>query len=97
MPDAPTRVLFRELEREGIEPYEVPNLYLSVEEPDTFVDITDTLPTKIKALLAHESQLGPEVEDSVTTRARELGERAGVEFAEGFRAFRLADDDEADD
>lgn len=97
MPDAPTRVLFQELEREGIQPFEVPNLYLSVEDPDTFVDITDTLPTKIKALLAHESQLGPEVEDRVTARARELGERAGVEFAEGFRAFRLVGDDEADD
>jgi LmbE family N-acetylglucosaminyl deacetylase len=90
-------VQFQELEREGIEPYEVPNLYLSVEDPDTFVDITDTLPTKIKALFAHASQLGPEVEDRVTARAREIGERAGVEFAEGFRAFRLVADDHADD
>jgi LmbE family N-acetylglucosaminyl deacetylase len=97
MPDAPTRVLFQELEQEGIEPFEVPNLYLSVEEPDTFVDITHTLPTKIKALLAHASQLGPDVEDRVTARAREIGERAGVEFAEGFKAFRLVDDGDADD
>jgi LmbE family N-acetylglucosaminyl deacetylase len=90
MPDAPTRVLFRELEDEGLEPFEVPNLYLATEDADTFVDITDTLPIKLKALLAHESQLGADVEEVVTARAREVGERAGCEFAEGFRAFGFA-------
>ncbi len=91
MPDAPTRVMFQELEEEGLQPFEVPNLYLSSDEPDTFVDISDTLPLKLKALSAHASQLGPDVEERVTERARELGERAGCEYAEGFRAFRLAD------
>jgi LmbE family N-acetylglucosaminyl deacetylase len=94
MPDAPTRVMFQELEGEGLEPFEVPNLYLSAEEPDTFVDITDTLAVKLKALSAHASQLGPDVEERVTARARELGERAGCEFAEGFRGFRLSDVDD---
>jgi len=92
MPDAPTRVMFRELEGEGLEPFEVPNLYLATEDADTFVDIGDTLPIKLKALLAHESQLGADVEERVTARAREVGERAGCEFAEGFKAFRLVDD-----
>ena len=94
MPDAPTRVMFQELEDEGLEPFEVPNLYLSAEEADTFVDITDTLAVKLKALSAHASQLGPDVEERVTARAREVGERAGCEFAEGFRAFRLTDDED---
>jgi LmbE family N-acetylglucosaminyl deacetylase len=94
MPDAPTRVMFQELEEEGLEPFEVPNLYLSVEEPDTFVDIGETLAVKLKALRAHVSQLGHEVEERVTARAREVGEHAGCEFAEGFKAFRLRDDDE---
>jgi LmbE family N-acetylglucosaminyl deacetylase len=93
MPDAPTRVMFQELEEEGIEPYEIPNLYLSAEEADTFVDITETLAVKLKALGEHASQLGPEVEERVTARAREVGERAGCEFAEGFRAFRFIEDD----
>jgi LmbE family N-acetylglucosaminyl deacetylase len=93
MPDAPTRVMFQELEAEGLEPYEVPTLYLSADDPDTFVDITDTLAVKLKALAAHASQLGPEVEERVTARAREVGERAGCEFAEGFRAFRLTEDE----
>jgi LmbE family N-acetylglucosaminyl deacetylase len=97
MPDAPTRVMFQELEDEGLEPFEVPNLYLAVEEPDLFVDITETLELKLKALAAHASQLGPDVEEFVTARARELGERAGVEYAEGFRAFRLQDEGDEDD
>ncbi len=93
MPDAPTRVMFQELEREGLEPFEVPNLYLAGNELDTFVDITDTFDLKLKALFAHESQLGPEVEEWVAKRARELGERAGYEMAEGFKSFRLVDDE----
>jgi LmbE family N-acetylglucosaminyl deacetylase len=94
MPDAPTRVMFQELEDEGLEPFEVPNLYLAAEEADTFVDITDTLAVKLKALSAHASQLGPDVVERVTARAREVGERAGYEFAEGFRGFRLTDDED---
>lgn len=93
MPDAPTRVMFQELEAEGLEPFEIPNLYLSAEEADTFVDISETLTVKLKALGAHASQLGPDVEERVTARAREVGERAGCEFAEGFRAFRFIEDD----
>jgi LmbE family N-acetylglucosaminyl deacetylase len=93
MPDAPTRVMFQELEAEGLEPFEIPNLYLLAEEADTFVDISETLTVKLKALGAHASQLGPDVEERVTARAREVGERAGCEFAEGFRAFRFIEDD----
>lgn len=93
MPDAPTRVMFRELEAEGLEPFEIPNLYLLAEEADTFVDISETLSVKLKALGAHASQLGPDVEERVTARAREVGERAGCEFAEGFRAFHFIEVD----
>jgi LmbE family N-acetylglucosaminyl deacetylase len=93
MPDAPTRVMFQELEEEGLEPFEVPNLYLSADDADTFVDITDTIEMKLKALSAHPSQLGPEIEERVIARAREVGERAGCEFAEGFKAFRFDDED----
>ena len=55
----------------------------SMEEPDTFVDITDTLAVKLKALGAHESQLGPDVEERVTERAREVGERAAASSRKG--------------
>ena len=47
MPDAPTRVMFQELEEEGLEPFEIPNLWLATGEPDTYVDITDTIEQKV--------------------------------------------------
>ena len=93
MPDSPTRVMFQELEDEGLEPFEVPNLYLSAEEADTFVDITDTLAVKLKALSARFAA-GTGCGGTGHRRARELGARAGCGFAEGFRGFRLTDDED---
>jgi LmbE family N-acetylglucosaminyl deacetylase len=94
MPDAPTRVMFQELEDEGIEPFEVPNLWLVTNEPDTYVDITDTIDTKIAALAEHVSEEGEAAAPWVRERARTVGEEAGVEYAEAFKAFRFVDDDE---
>jgi LmbE family N-acetylglucosaminyl deacetylase len=94
MPDAPTRVMFSELEREGIEPYEIPNLWLSSNEPDTYVDITKTIDIKVQALAQHVSEEGEAAAPWVRERARQVGEEAGVEYAESFKAFRFVDDDE---
>jgi LmbE family N-acetylglucosaminyl deacetylase len=94
MPDAPTRVMFQELEQEGIEPFEVPNLWLVTNEPDTYVDITETIDTKIAALAQHVSEEGEAAAPWVRERARTVGEEAGVEYAEAFKAFRFVDDDE---
>ena len=93
MPDAPTRVMFQELEDEGIEPYEVPNLWLVTNEPDTYVDITESIDTKIAALAQHVSEEGEAAAPWVRERARTVGEEAGVEYAEAFKAFRFVDDD----
>jgi LmbE family N-acetylglucosaminyl deacetylase len=96
MPDAPPRPMFPELLDEGLEPYEVPNLYLSVSEPETIVDITDTMDLKLEALACHASQFPLEdVEPWVRSRAEEVARAAGdgVAYAEGFKAFRLLDDD----
>jgi LmbE family N-acetylglucosaminyl deacetylase len=93
MPDAPSRPQFPELLDEGLEPFEVPNLWLAAEEPDTYVDITKTIDLKIEALRAHASQEGvPEAEDWVRERARELGKQAGMDYAEGFHTFALTED-----
>ncbi|TMK29478.1 MAG: PIG-L family deacetylase [Actinobacteria bacterium] len=96
MPDAPSRPQFPELLEAGFEPYEVPNLWLSTEEPDTYVDITKTIDLKMEALTKHRSQ---GVEDDlqwVRDRAKELGEKGGVEYAEGFLAFSLKEEEEAE-
>jgi LmbE family N-acetylglucosaminyl deacetylase len=89
MPDAPSRPQFPELLEEGLEPFEVPRLMLSTEEPDTYVDITHTIDRKIEALHAHVSQgtHDPETEKWVRQRAQEVGEAGGYAYAEAFRGF----------
>jgi LmbE family N-acetylglucosaminyl deacetylase len=96
MPDAPSRPMFPELEDEGIEPFEVPNLWLVSDEPDTYVDITDTFDTKLAALAEHVSQRTGDAEPWVRKWAEELGSRSeqGFALAEGFKALRLVDDEE---
>jgi LmbE family N-acetylglucosaminyl deacetylase len=93
MPDSPTRAQFPELLDEGFEPWDIPNLWLSSHEPDTFVDIADTIDLKVAALAEHVSEEGAEAEPWVRKRAEEIGAQAGLSLAEGFRAFRLLDDE----
>ena len=96
MPDAPTRLMFPELEDEGFEPYEVPDLWLAMHDSGTVVDITETMDTKLRALAAHESQLKVEdVEKWVRGRAEELGKASeeGFAYAEMFKVFRFVDED----
>lgn len=92
MPDAPSRPQFPELLDEGLEPFEVPNLWLVAEDTDTYVDISKTIDTKIEALRRHESQGTADAEEWVRERARKTGEKAGMEHAEGFKAFSLVED-----
>jgi LmbE family N-acetylglucosaminyl deacetylase len=93
MPDAPSRPMFPELLQEGLEPFEVPNLWLASEEADTFVDISETLDTKMEALRRHVSQGAGDSEEWVRERAREMGEAGGLPYAEGFKAFALRDEE----
>jgi LmbE family N-acetylglucosaminyl deacetylase len=96
MPDAPSRPMFSELEDEGLEPFEIPNLWLAMNDEGTYVDITDTMDTKLKALAAHESQLKVEdVEKWVRGRAEEFGKASeqGFTYAEMFKVFRFVDED----
>lgn len=98
MPDSPTRLMFPELLDEGLEPFEVPALWLVTLEPDTYVDITETMELKIQALARHESQGTAESEPWVRLRAKETAAEAAkagaeMEFAESFRAFSFTDDE----
>jgi LmbE family N-acetylglucosaminyl deacetylase len=89
-PDAPTRPQFPELLDEGLEPYEVPNLWIPTYEgdADTFVDIGDTIDLKLEALRCHKSQIGDmPIDEWVRKRARDRGAARGMEYAESFRTF----------
>ncbi|HEY7477193.1 MAG TPA: PIG-L deacetylase family protein [Actinomycetota bacterium] len=96
MPDAPSRPMFPELLDEGLEPYEVPNLWLSSNEPDTYVDITATIERKLASLAAHVSQFDGSVPPRVRERAAEVAREGanGYAYAEAFKTFRLVDDEE---
>lgn len=90
MPDVPSRPQFPELLEEGLEPYEIPRLWIvTFEDADTHVDIAPTIDTKIAALGRHVSQGGAEVGPWVRERAAQVGAPAGLAAAEGFRTFAL--------
>ncbi len=99
MPDAPSRPMFSELLDEGIQPFEVPNLWLASDEPDAYVDISGTIDAKLAALAEHVSQGTDDAAPWVRKRAEELGAQSGqgFAFAEGFKALRLVDDEEDDE
>ncbi|HEX3622507.1 MAG TPA: PIG-L deacetylase family protein [Acidimicrobiales bacterium] len=61
-------------------------------EPNVWVDVADSLQTKVDALLCHASQLEGSAEFFRTVlqgRAEAEGRAAGVRYAEGFRRLRL--------
>ena len=70
-------------------PDQVAAVYLTgTLEPNTWVDIGDTLERKIDALFCHASQLtetGDWFREFLRQRAEEEGRMAGVRYAEGFR------------
>lgn len=90
-PSAVTRFIFPELLEEGLEPHKVGEIYLyGSTEPNTWVDITETIELKVAALKAHRSQVDP---DYAEIRIREwngqVGRQYGVPYAEEFRRIIL--------
>ena len=91
-PYARDRLHFPEVAAEGLLPHKVRQVYLmGHDEPDTFVEITGTMDTKLAALRCHASQLKDfaAVEARVRERAADLGKTPGYTYAEGFRAVEL--------
>jgi LmbE family N-acetylglucosaminyl deacetylase len=73
--------------------HRVSTLYLSgTLDPDVWVDISNTIETKVQALSCHASQVGEPGEwlrSVVRQRAEEGGRLARVDYAEGFRRVLL--------
>ena len=88
-PYARDHLAFPELIEEGLEPFKVSEVWLfRSEQPDTYVDITDTFETKMDALYCHVSQMSrPREISEERSRARsaEVGAHIGGGLAEAFK------------
>ena len=95
-PSAGSRLLFAELLKEGFEPHNVKRLYLhGPEKPDTWVDITETLDLKIKALQQHVSQVPiDEVGKWMTEWAQDEAKDKGMKYAESYKVMILKRDED---
>ena len=86
---------FHELyEEEGLEPHKTGMcLFWAPDVPDTFVDISETLDMKAKALSCHDSQISKrpnrDVAASVRERARTAAEGSDYEYAEAYRKIEF--------
>ncbi len=90
-PSAGTRLIFTDLLAAGYEPHEVQRLYIhGTDKSNTWVDITETLDAKIKALQQHVSQVDPnEVGKWMTEWAAEDAKDHDMKFAESFKVMML--------
>jgi LmbE family N-acetylglucosaminyl deacetylase len=95
-PSAGSRLLFAELLKEGFEPHNVKRLYLhGPEKPDTWVDISGTIDTKLAALKQHVSQLGDwDPEKMIREWAAEEGKEKGMAYAEAYKVMILENEDD---
>lgn len=87
-PAARNRNFFPELLEEGLLPHTVKRIYFfGTADPNTWIDISETIETKIEALRAHKSQV-QEFEDLgawVKERFGQFGKAKGFAYAEIFR------------
>ncbi|MBW4077234.1 MAG: PIG-L family deacetylase [Acidobacteria bacterium] len=76
------------------EAHQVNQLLLSgTHEPDVVIDVSRTIDTKVKAVLAHASQIAGDadgIRDVVYGRAEQAGRPVGLGFGEAFRSVELS-------
>jgi LmbE family N-acetylglucosaminyl deacetylase len=93
-PSAGTRLIFPELLHEGLDPVAVKRLFMhGNEKPDVWIDISDTIEIKIRALREHKSQIGggEDAEKMMREWAEEAGQPRKIKYAEAFRVMVLED------
>ena len=88
-PYARDHLAFPELNDEGLEPFKVQEVWLfRSEDPDTYIDITDTFDAKMDALYCHVSQMSRPKEtasERSRQRAAQTGDNIGGGLAESFK------------
>jgi LmbE family N-acetylglucosaminyl deacetylase len=100
-PAASMPLVFPELADEGLSAHAVEQVYVwGSPEPNLWVDISETLERKIRALRRHKSQMGDwDPTERITQWARERGAEREMAYAEVFRRMVLVrePEEEADD
>ena len=76
---------------EHLEPWKVRQVLLTgVEEPNLWIDVSDTFEVGLRSILAHVSQVEPdEVSERMRERARLVGEPQGIGMAQAFLSIVL--------
>lgn len=85
---------FPDHQEEGLEPHKTQFLYFwHSDEPDTHIDISETIDLKIEALLKHESQIAAhraaEITKHLKEGSRERGKANGMGPCESFRVIEM--------
>jgi len=95
-PSAGSRLMFADLLAAGYEPHDVKRLYVhGTDKSNTWVDITETMDLKIKALQQHASQIDPdEVGKWMREWAEEEAKDKDMKYAESYRVMILKRDRE---
>jgi len=95
-PSSGSRLLFADLLDEGYEPHNVKRVYIhGSEKPDTWVDIGDTIDTKIAALKKHVCQLDDwDPEGMLRKWAGEEGKEKELAYAEAYKVMILEEQEE---
>ena len=88
--------MFADLLAAGYEPHDVKRLYVhGTDKSNTWVDITETMDLKIKALQQHASQINPdEVGKWMREWAEEEAKDKDMKYAESYRVMILKRDRE---
>jgi LmbE family N-acetylglucosaminyl deacetylase len=94
-PSAGSRLIFADLLSAGYEPHEVKRLYIhGTDKSNTWVDITETMDVKIKALEQHVSQVNAEEVDKwMREWAEEEAKDKGLKYAESYKVMILRRDE----
>jgi LmbE family N-acetylglucosaminyl deacetylase len=91
--------MFADLLTEGYEPHDVKRLYIhGTDKVNTWVDITETVDLKIKALQQHVSQVDPnEVEKWMREWAEEEAKDQDMKYAEAYKVMVLKREEEKEE
>ncbi|MFC2010003.1 PIG-L deacetylase family protein [Chloroflexota bacterium] len=92
-PYAGSAYSYPDLLKQGLQSYRVKEiLFCGTEDPNYYIDITDTIDTKLAALRCHRSQVGDRVRfgEMLRERARMSAEGQDYKFAEAFHREEIA-------